>query len=126
MRIYVTEHALKRAQHRGVQPPAIKYAVEFGQTRRLPGGSTLRMLTSRALAEVTKHHDLPAAHLDRMAGTVVITNDAGSVRFVTTTLCKEKREGLHKVIRQLSARHRHSSHDQPSMVPEDIRLLAAA
>ena len=126
MRIVVTDHALKQAQLRGVYLPAIKYAVEFGQTRRLPGGETLRMLTSRALAEVTKHHDLPAAQLGRMAGTVVITKDAGPVRFVKTVLEKEKREGLLQVLRYLSARRRHSSHHQPSVVPEYMRLPAAA
>ena len=72
--IILTDHAIQRAQIRGVTRGAIYWTSRLGEPRRAVGGAFRRTMTKKS-AERLIRYGLSPADASRYLGTVVITRD---------------------------------------------------
>ena len=97
--VVVSDHAARRAQHRGVKQEGVIFTAVFGESIRAPGGSERRTMT-RKVARGLAQAGLAPSWLSAIVGTVIITSDDLGIRTVLTVRPTEKkgkrRGGIHK------------------------------
>ena len=72
--VILTNHAMQKAQARGVTQGAVYWTSLFGEPRRAVGGVFRRTMTRKSAERLLKH-GLSPAETSRYLGTVVITKD---------------------------------------------------
>ena len=88
--VILTDHAIQRAQTRGVTQGAVYWTALLGEPRRAVGGAFRRTMTRKSAERLLKH-GLSPAETSRYLGTVVITKDVDfEERLVITVKPTEK------------------------------------
>ena len=88
--VILTDHAIQRAQARGVTQGAVYWTSLLGEPRRAVGGAFRRTMTRKSAERLLKH-GLSPAETSGYLGTVVITKDLDlEERLVITVKPTEK------------------------------------
>ena len=98
--VIVSEHAIRRAQQRGVTRNAVSWTALYGDCSRAVGGVMRRTMSRRSMERLAKN-GVDTARREQTRGTVIITRDEpGYKRYVLTVRPTEKngkrRGGRHK------------------------------
>ena len=98
--IILTDHAIQRAQIRGVTRGAIYWTSLLGEPRRAVGGVFRRTMTRKSAERLLKQ-GLSPAETSRYLGTVVITKDLDLEERLVITVRPTEKSG-----RRLGGKHK--------------------
>lgn len=84
----ITDHAVRRAQQRGVSKEAIKITAHFGKPHRTTRGLFRRIIGKKELHNLRKLDSLPKAVLEKLDGLSVVTSEETGVCTVVTVIGK--------------------------------------
>ena len=98
--VILTDHAIQRAQARGVTQGAVYWTSLLGEPRRAVGGAFRRTMTKKAAERLIKH-GLSPAETSRYLGTVVITRDLDLEGRLVITVRPTEKSG-----RRLGGKHK--------------------
>ena len=98
--VTLTNHAIQRAQARGVTQGAVYWTSLFGEPRRAVGGAFRRTMTKKSAERLLKH-GLSPAETSRYLGTVVITKDLDLEGRLVITVRPTEKSG-----RRLGGKHK--------------------
>ena len=84
----LTDHAVRRAQSRGVSPEAVRLATELGKRERVRDGKFKRRLGRSEVKTIARLGLATPADLDKLRGVTVVTDESGPERVVITVTGK--------------------------------------
>jgi hypothetical protein len=98
--VILTNHAVQKAQARGVTQGAVYWTALLGEPKRAVGGAFRRTMTKKAAERLIKH-GLSPAETSRYLGTVVITKDVDLEERLVITVRPTEKSG-----RRLGGKHK--------------------